>query len=165
MTVEAFLRPASHDNPTSPIAVVAAYPTIDGFAGEGLGFGGRIDLIDTATCTPVDPGPYTFTAIVDDPSIAAASTSNEAMPSPTTIVGADPAGDQGAGASEQFGRFDLTFLNPGETTVRVTVTDSAGTVIGTTTTPITVRASSGTSPRSTCTAASTLTTGMISFDA
>jgi len=73
--------------------------------------------------------------------------------SPTTIVGTDPAGDQGAGASEQFGRFDLTFLNPGETTVRVTVTDSAGTVIGTTTTPITVRASSGTSSRSTCTAA------------
>jgi len=138
MTVEAFLRPASCDNPTSPIAVVAAYPTIDGIAGEGLGFGGRIDLIDTATCTPVDPSPYTFTAIVDDPSIAAI---NEPMPtSTTTTPGAQPDGSEAV--PEQFGRFNLSFLKPGQTTVRVTVTDSAGTVIGTVTTPITLRAPS-----------------------
>jgi len=138
MTVEAFLRPVSCDNPTSPIAVVAAYPTIDGIAGEGLGFGGRIDLIDTATCTPVDPSPYTFTAIVDDPSIAAI---NEPMPTSTiTTPGAQPDGSEAP--PEQLGRFNLSFLKPGQTTVRVTVTDSAGTVIGTVTTPITLRAPS-----------------------
>ncbi len=138
MTVEAFLRPASCDNPTSPIAVVAAYPTIDGIAGEGLGYGGRIDLIDTATCTLVDPSPYTFTAIVDDPSIAAV---DEPMPTTTTTAsGAQPDGSEAA--AEQFGRFSLTFLKPGQTTVRITVTDSAGTVIGTVTTPVTLRAPS-----------------------
>ncbi len=138
MTVEAFLRPASCDNPTSPIAVVAAYPTIDGIAGVGNGFGGRVDLIDTATCTPVDPSPYTFTAIVDDPSIAAIY---EAMPtSTTTAPGAQP--DSSEAAPEQFGSFSLSFLKPGQTTVRITVTDSAGTIIGTVTTPITLRAPS-----------------------
>ena len=140
MTVEAFLRPASCDNPTSPIAVVAAYPTIDGTAGPGLGFAGRIDLIDTVTCTPVDPTPYTFTAVVDDPSVAAVITGNEPITSPTTILGGQPDGTEAV--PEQVGRFQLSFLNPGQTTLRVTVTDSAGTVIGTTTTPVTLRAAS-----------------------
>jgi len=140
MTVEAFMRPASCDNPTSPIAVVAAYPTIDGVAGEGLGFRGRIDLIGTATCTPVDASPYTFTAIVDDPSIAAIIGINELLPTATTIPGGQPDGAEAA--SEQFGSFELRFLKPGQTTLRVTVTDSAGTVIGTTSTPITLRAAS-----------------------
>ena len=153
LTVEAFMRPASCDNPTSPIAVVAAYPTIDGVAGEGLGFRGRIDLIDTVTCTPVDPSPYTFTAIVDDPSIAAIIGINELLPTPTTIPGGQPDGAEAV--PEQFGSFELRFLKPGQTTLRVTVTDNAGTVIGTTTTPITLRAASQSETASTAVPPST----------
>ncbi len=157
LTVEAFLPPAACVDPTSPIAVVSPYVTVDGWAGGG--FGGRIDLIDTATCTAIDPTAYLFTTVVDDPSIAVV-TSSEPWPSPTTIVSEmttvpgvppaptttviDPAGsyevDPGTAAPEPFGRFTLELLRPGSTTVRVTVTDAAGTLIGTVALPVTVRA-------------------------
>jgi hypothetical protein len=142
MSIEAFLRPAACDNPTIPAAVVSAYPTIVGVASPGLGFGGRIDLIDTATCTPVDPSPYTFKVAVDDPSIAEVISSG-----PTTTTTA-PDGQSGRVPSvpQQLGRFDLAFRSPGETTVRVTVTDGEGKVIGTTAIPVTVRAATESSP-------------------
>lgn len=140
MSIEAFLRPAACDNPTSPIAVVSAYPTIVGVAGPGLGFGGRIDLIDTATCTPVDPSPYRFEVVVADPSIAEVVSSG---PTPTTTTPGEPT------APQQDGRFDLAFRSPGETTVRVTVTDGDGNVIGTTAIPITVQAATESSPADT----------------
>ncbi|MEX0846288.1 MAG: hypothetical protein WD023_00780 [Ilumatobacteraceae bacterium] len=156
LTVEAFLRPAPCDRPTSPIAVVSAYPTIEGSPGDG--FAGRIDLIDTSTCTPIDPTPYTFTAVVDDPSIVtslsagpvAATTIPSEMttvpgvpPAPTTTILADSTGpqydyDPQTPAPEPFGKFDLILLQPGSTTVRITVTDAGGAVIGSVAIPITV---------------------------
>ena len=136
MTIQAFLRPASCDNPTSPIAVIAAYPTIEGIAGNG--FGGRIDLIDTSTCTPIDPTPYTFTATSADPTVAEVLVHDQLFGSTTTIVGDAPAASEASGPG-MFGRFDLAFRNAGETTVQVTVTDSTGTIIGTVTTPVVVR--------------------------
>lgn len=139
MTIEAFLRPASCDNPTSPIAVVAAYPSIEGIAAEGLGFSGRIDLIDTATCTPIDATPYAFTAVVDDPTVAEVIEQDQLFGVTTTVGGGSSGPSEGTVLSQFFGRFGLAFRSPGETIVRVTVTDSAGTVIGTTTTPVIVR--------------------------
>ena len=136
MTLEAFLRPAACDNPTSPIAVVSAYPTIDGFAFEGSGFGGRIDLIDTATCTAIDAAPYIFTATVDDTSIAIVS--DEGPVPSTTIVEGGPVGTDPT-PGELFGRIDLKFVAAGETTLRVTVTDASGTVIGTVAVPVRVQ--------------------------
>jgi hypothetical protein len=131
--------PASCDNPTNPIAVVSAYPSIDGIAAEGLGFSGRIDLIDTATCTPIDTTPYTFTAVVDDPTVAEVLDMGQSYGSPTTVVGGPSTPSQVTAEPQLFGRFSLAFRNPGQTTVRVTVTDRAGTVVGTTTIPVTVR--------------------------
>lgn len=132
MTIEAFLRPVSCDNPTSPIAVVAAYPTIEGIAGNGNGFSGRIDLIDTSTCAPIDPTPYTFTAVSADPAVAEVLAAGP----PFATASTEPTDVADLPMS---GRFDLAFRGPGETTVQVTVTDSAGTVIGTVTTPVIVR--------------------------
>lgn len=150
LTIEAFLRPAPCDTPTSPIAVVSAYPTIEGSPGDG--FAGRIDLIDTSTCTPIDPTPYTFTAVVDDPSIVTSLSAGPSIasemttvpgvpPAPTTTVLDDSAAaqyDPETGAPVPFGRFDLILVQPGSTTVRVTVTDASGAVIGTVAIPITV---------------------------
>lgn len=154
LSIEAFLRPAPCDRPTSPIAVVSAYPSIEGSPGDG--FGGRIDLIETSMCTPIDPTPYTFTAVVDDPSIAtsllagpsAATTIPSEMttvpgvpPAPTTTILDDSTASQydpATGMPEPFGRFDLVLLQPGSTTVRVTVTDASGAVIGSVAIPITV---------------------------
>lgn len=138
ITIEAFLRPASCDNPTGPIAVVAAYPAIEGVAGNGNGFGGRVDLIDTSTCTPIDPTPYTFTAVSADPTVAEVLMYDQPFGSTTTIAGDAPVIAEDSG-QEVYGRFDLVFRNAGETTVQVTVTDSVGTVIGTVTTPVVVR--------------------------
>ena len=157
LTIEAFLPPAACDDPSAPIAVVSAYPAIGGAAGGG--FGGRIDLIDTATCTAIDPTSYVFTTVVDDPSIAAV-TSSEPLPPPTTMpmevqttlpgVAVAPTTtvivDARTGAEyddsttppESFGRFSLEFLRPGTTTVRVTVTDATGTLIGSVAIPLTV---------------------------
>ena len=134
MTIEAFLRPASCDNPTSPIAVIAAYPAIDGVAGTG--FGGRIDLIDTSSCTAIDPTLYTFTATSADPTVA--EVVDQSPVSPTTVVGDATAATQPSEA-EMFGLFNLAFRSAGETTIQLTVTDSAGTIIGTVTTPVVVR--------------------------
>lgn len=152
LTIEAFLRPAPCDTPTSPIAVVSAYPTIEGSPGDG--FAGRIDLIDTSTCTPIDPTPYTFTAVVDDPSIVTSLSAGPSIPSEmTTVPGVPPAPtttilddstaaqyDPATGMPEPFGRFDLDLIlvQPGSTTVRVTVTDASGAVIGSVAIPITV---------------------------
>ena len=150
LTIEAFLRPAPCDRPTSPIAVVSAYPTIEGSPGDG--FAGRIDLIDTSTCTPIDPTPYTFTAVVDDPSIVTSLSAGPSIPSDmTTVPGVPPAPtttvlddstaaqyDPETAAPEPFGRFDLILVQPGSTTVRVTVTDAGGAVIGSVAIPITV---------------------------
>jgi hypothetical protein len=162
LTVEAFLRPAACDDPTGPIAVVSAYPTID--AAVGGGFGGRIDLIDTATCTPIDATPYGFTTTVDDTSIAVVTgsapfpevpqmaTTVPGMPPqvttvPPTVVPPDtvlePASYDTGSASEAqvaFGRFSLEILRPGTTTVRVTVTDPSGAVVGTVAIPLTAHA-------------------------
>lgn len=131
LTIEAFLSPVVCDDPSVPIAVVSAYPTIEGAAGGG--FGGRVDLIDTATCTVIDPTPYVFTTLVDDPSIAVV-TSTEFSPPPPTM----PMYDTATVPPESFGRFSLEFLRPGSTTVRVTVTDAAGSVIGSVAVPLTV---------------------------
>jgi hypothetical protein len=138
LTIEAFLRPASCDNPAGPLAVVAAYPTIEGVAGNGNGFGGRVDLIDTSTCAPIDPTPYTFMATSADPTVAEVLVYDQPFGSTTTIAGGSPEIAE-EGEPEMYGRFDLVFRNAGETTVQVTVTDSAGTVIGTVTMPVVVR--------------------------
>lgn len=154
LTIEAFLTPAACDDPTSRVAVVSAYPTIVGAVGGG--FGGRIDLIDTATCTLIDATPYVFTTVVDDTSIAVV-TSSQPLPPPTTVPsemttvpGMPPAPTTTIIApvgtyqvdpdtpTTPFGRFSLEFLRPGTTTVRVTVTDSSGTVIGSVAIPVTV---------------------------
>lgn len=170
LTIEAFLLPVACDDPLVPIAVVSAYPTIEGVAGGG--FGGRIDLIDTATCTAIDPTPYLFTTAVDDPSVAVV-TSSQPFPPPTTMpmevqttlpgVAVAPTttiivdartGEQYDTATvppEPFGRFSLEFLAPGTTTVRVTVTDASGTVIGSVAIPLTVLDES-TAPTTTITA-------------
>jgi hypothetical protein len=138
MSVEAFVRPAACDNPTSAIAVVAAYPTIEGIAADGNGFAGRIDLIDTTTCTPIDPALYTFTATSADPTVAEVVVNDQSPVSPTTVVGDATTATQPSDP-EMFGRFDLVFRSAGETTIQVTVTDSAGTTIGSVTTPVVVR--------------------------
>jgi hypothetical protein len=162
LTVEAFLRPAACDDPTGPIAVVSAYPTIA--AAVGGGFGGRIDLIDTATCTPIDATPYGFTTTVDDTSIAVVTgsapfpeypqmaTTVPGMPPqvttvPPTVVPPDtvvtPTSYEVSSASDAqvaFGRFYLEILRPGTTTVRVTVTDPSGAVVGTVAIPLTAHA-------------------------
>lgn len=139
MTLEAFRRQAACDNPTSPIAVVSAYPTIDGFAFEGSGFSARIDLIDTVTCTAIDVTPYIFDATVDDTSIAIVidegpvQSTTTIFQSTTTIFGDE------AKPTELFGRIGLKLVAAGETTLRVTVTDASGTVIGTVAVPVRVQ--------------------------
>ena len=132
LTIEAFLPPAVCAAPGDRIAVVSAYPTIEGIAGGG--FAGRIDLIDTVTCTAIDPMSYVFTTVVDDPSIAVVASSEPFIAS--EAAGAAAATDPRA---VRFGRFSLELLAPGTTTVRVTVTDAGGAVIGAVTLPVIVR--------------------------
>lgn len=140
MILQAFLRP-SCDNPTSPIILTVAYPTMEGIAessDRSLGFGQRVDLIDTSTCTLIDPTPYTFTATAADPTVAEIFVYDRPLGSTTTIVGQPSAAAEVSGL-EVDGRFDVAFRNAGETTVQVTVADIAGTIIGTVTMPVIVR--------------------------
>lgn len=134
MALEAFRRPDACTNPTAAMAVVPAYSSIDGLAIDGAGFAFRVDLIDTSNCTLVDPTPYVFVVSVDDTSVAAV-VGQDSTPPMTSVEGA--AGEPTLAA----GRIELAMVGPGETTVRVTVSDSSGTEVGTVAVPVRVQAS------------------------
>jgi len=153
MTVEAFRRPAACDVAVGPIAVVSAFPTIDGFAVDGGGFRARVDLIDTATCTAIDATPFTFTATVDDTSVAtvvsAGPSSNAVAPTATAVVDGSVVGSHTgsvAPSTVPFGSIDLAMVAAGQTTLRVTVTDSSGALVGTVVVPVVVTTVQGAGP-------------------
>ena len=118
MSLEAFRRPDVCDRSTGGLAVVSASPAIDGVVGTG--FVGFVQVVDTTTCTILDPSAYGSRVSVDDPTIA--------------VLG---------GTTFDPGAYDLSFLAAGDTTLRFTVIDATGAEVGTATVPISVRAADG----------------------
>lgn len=139
MTLEAFRRPDVCDHPTGPLAVVSAYPSIDGIVGTG--FAGHVQVIDTTTCTVLDPSAYGSRVSVDDPAIALLGGPTPDPAASVTIQGvpADESTGTVPGALVQPLRYDLAFLAVGDTTLRFTVIDAAGAEVGTALVPVTVR--------------------------
>jgi hypothetical protein len=111
MTLEAFLPPVVCDNPITPIALVADYPTINS------GIGGAVatfQMIDTTTCTPVPVADFQFEYVSDDPAIVKVD--------PPEVVDGYP---------EIKSRVELNLLAPGSTTVRATARNNAGEIVST----------------------------------
>ncbi len=113
MTLEAFLRPSECENPSAPIIVVAMTPVIDATVGPDQ-YGTLINLIDTATCESIDMTSFTLEYVSEDPTIAEV---RAAKPLP--------------GQRVEDAHAMVMLLAPGQTTIRVTVTDKAGQVVGT----------------------------------
>lgn len=178
LRIEAFIRPAACEDPVVPIAVVSAYATIEGWAGGG--FGARIDLIDTATCTLVDPDAYDFITEVEDPTIAVVThtgplpTATTVPAWPTTTIVADPTSSIGGAVdggfppstalAERWWRFEMNFLRPGRTTVGVTVIDQRGVVIGRVDIPVVVREGDPTTVDTTVSTSTTFTEPGVTVD-
>lgn len=112
MRLQAFLRPASCDNPTAPLALIANYPTIDSFAGGG--YGATLQVVDTATCRPLPASGFTFEYTSDDPAIAAISEPLSPPDYPPVLT-----------------RVGLELVAPGTTTIHAVARDQAGNVVGT----------------------------------
>jgi hypothetical protein len=120
MQLEAFRRPSSCDNPTSPLALIADYPHINSVAG---GYGATLKLVDTTTCQPVAVSNFTFEYQSDNPAIARLFTPQLTIPDyPPTLT-----------------RVDLDLVSPGYTVIHVVAKDQAGTVVGSADMQITVR--------------------------
>ncbi len=122
MTLEAFLRPAACEAATTPIALIADYPTIDSFSLGG--FGASFQLLDTTTCTAIPVGQYTFEYTSEDPTVAAVAV-------PQLDVPDDPPTKT---------RLDLQLVAPGATTIHATAKDAAGNVVSTIDVQVTVHA-------------------------
>lgn len=144
MTLQAFVAPSACQASTGPLAVIADFPKIDGFTPNG-GFGATFQIVDTATCTPLPVGDYTFRYTVDDPAVAVITETEplgEELPDPTASTA--PVDAATSTTRVPFAaikaRVGLSFPGTGATTLHVTVTDPSGTVIGTVAVPITVKA-------------------------
>lgn len=111
MRLDAFRPPASCDNPTSPLALVALYPRIDAGAG---GYGATLSVFDTATCEPVSVADFKFEYTSENPAVAAIESPEILADLPPTIA-----------------RVGLDLVAPGETTVHAVATDQFGAVVGT----------------------------------
>jgi hypothetical protein len=129
MHLEAFRRPSSCNNPTTPLALVSLYPIIDsGVSGVGGGYGATLNVIDTATCSPVPVTAFTFEYTSDNPAVAAVVSQEktiEGLPATITRVGLD-------------------LVAPGETTIHAVARDQAGNVLGTADMHVIVRPNAGT---------------------
>ena len=111
MRLEAFRRPAACDNATSPLALIADFPSINEPVTD---FAATLQVVDTATCQRQAVGAFTFEYTSDDPTVAA-------LQSPQTIIpGYDPTRT----------RVELELLAPGDTTIHAIATDQSGAVIG-----------------------------------
>ncbi|MFT3851857.1 MAG: hypothetical protein QM733_03830 [Ilumatobacteraceae bacterium] len=144
MTLQAFVAPSACQASTGPVAVIADYPTIDGFTPNG-GFGATFQVVDTATCTPLPIADYTFRYAVDDPAVAVVTETEPITESPADTTIGTALGD-GATTTTRVpfdaikARVGLSFPGTGATTLHVTVTDRSGTTIATLDVPITVTA-------------------------
>jgi hypothetical protein len=125
MHLEAFRRPRSCDSPTSPLALIANFPTIDSAAG---GYGATLSVIDTTTCGAVPVSAFTFEYTSDNPAIAAVASRQEIIPDyPPALT-----------------RVGLDLVSPGDTTIHAVARDQAGNVIGTADMHVIVRPSDAT---------------------
>jgi hypothetical protein len=111
MRLEAFRRPSACDNPTSPLALIADFPTINGPVAD---FAATLQIVDTTTCQRQAVSAFTFDYRSDDPTVAT-------LKSPQTII---------ADYEPTRTRVELELLAPGDTTIHATATDQAGAVIG-----------------------------------
>jgi hypothetical protein len=125
MRLAAFRRPSSCDNPTSPLALVANYPNID--AGVGL-YGATLQVVDTATCTPVPASGFTFEFTSENPAVATVQSPQE------IIVDYPPT----------LARVGFNLVIPGDTTIHAVARDQGGTIVGTADMHVIVRPSDGT---------------------
>lgn len=150
MTLQAFVPPSVCDDPDSPVAVVADYPSISAHTVGGRavgGFGASFQVYDTAACQPLPIADYSFDYSIADPSIATITAMDRPDPTESaepahTIPGDVAATEQtvttGRGFDDIKNRVDINFLAAGTTTLHATVTDSDGAVIGTADAAITV---------------------------
>lgn len=113
MRLEAFRRPSSCNNPTTPLALVANYPAIDSAAG---GYGATLQVVNTATCQPIAVSGFTFEYTSDDPTIAAVA--DQQLPTPSDYP-------------PDLTRVDLELVSPGTTTIHAVARESSGNVVGT----------------------------------
>jgi hypothetical protein len=120
MRVEAFRRPSACDNPTSPLALVANYPTIDSWVG---GYGATFEVVDTSMCQPVPVDAFTFEYVSDNPAVAGPATHQAIIADyPPTLT-----------------RVDLDLVAPGDTTIHAVAKDQTGAVVGSADMHVTVR--------------------------
>jgi hypothetical protein len=112
MHLEAFRRPSSCDNPTTPLALIANFPKIDSAAG---GYGATLQVVDTTTCTPVAVSAFTFEYTSDNPAVVAVASRQEKI----------------ADYPPKLTRVDLELVAPGSTTVHAVAKDQTGAIVGT----------------------------------
>lgn len=145
MTLQAFLPIDVCAAPLEPLALVADAPMITGW--PGTGYGASFQMYDTATCQPLPIADYDVDFSVDDTNIAdiveVGFPATTLPPSDASVVGVpDTAGPDSGGsqdrAAETRARVEVVFVGLGRTTLRVTATDSDGSVVGRRDVPIVV---------------------------
>lgn len=118
LVLTAFTPPAACSNPDAgALELVPSYDSIDMRGADGFGL--TATLIDTGDCGGVDLADYTVEAVVLDETVATVRLDN--------IAGITPA---------DTSRWSVTDVGEGETTLELTVRDSAGAVIASASIPV-----------------------------